>query len=61
LASPIVFTPFVERGYRAIRFDGRLGLGAVFSGVVTKLASLMPASWNQIVPWLRQIDGLRAA
>lgn len=21
----------------------------------------MPASWNQIVPWLRQIDGLRRA
>jgi len=26
-----------------------------------KLASLMPVSWNQIVPWLRQIDGLRRA
>jgi hypothetical protein len=25
------------------------------------LASLMPASWNQIVPWLCQIDGLRRA
>jgi hypothetical protein len=61
LASPIVFTPFVERGYRAIRFDGRLGLGAVFSGVVTKLASPMPASWNQIAGWLQQIDGLRRA
>jgi len=39
LTSPIVFTPFVERGYRAIRFEGRLGLDAVFSGMVTKLAS----------------------
>ena len=26
-----------------------------------KGASLMPASWNQIVPWLRQIHGLRRA
>ena len=25
------------------------------------LASLMPASWNQIVPWLRQIDRFRRA
>jgi hypothetical protein len=33
-------------------------LGGILS---TKLASPMPASWNQIVSWLRQIDGLRAA
>ena len=25
------------------------------------VASLMLASWNQIGPWLRQIDGLRRA
>jgi hypothetical protein len=25
------------------------------------LASLMPASWNQIALWLRQLDGLRSA
>jgi hypothetical protein len=25
------------------------------------VASLLPASWNQILPWLRQIDGLRQA
>jgi hypothetical protein len=35
LAAPIQFTPFVdERGYRAIRFEGRWGLEAVFGGVV---------------------------
>jgi hypothetical protein len=39
------FTPMDGRAYR-------------FEGVG---ASLMPASWNQIVPWLRQIDGLRRA
>ena len=38
---PERFTPFVERGYRGIRFEGRLGLEAVFgSGIlVTKMAS----------------------
>ncbi len=30
-------------------------------GVSRAGTSPMPASWNQIVPWLRQIDGLRAA
>ena len=46
------------------------GLGVDFGEVLRralamsnrmKLASPMPASWNQIVPWLRQIDGLRVA
>ena len=27
----------------------------------TALASLMPASWNQIVSWIRQIEALQAA
>lgn len=40
LTGPIRFKPFVERGYRAIRFQGRLGLEAVFGGnLVTNLAS----------------------
>jgi len=25
------------------------------------LASLMPASWNQIASWLQEVDGLRHA
>jgi len=29
------------------------------SGTFQNLASLMPASWNQIVGWLKQIDKLR--
>ena len=40
LSGPIEFTPSVERGYRAIRFDGKIGLEAVFGGeVVTNVAS----------------------
>jgi hypothetical protein len=34
LTTPIRFTPFVERGFRAIRFEGRLDLAAVFGGGV---------------------------
>jgi site-specific DNA recombinase len=48
LTTPIVFTPIVERGLRAIRFEGRLGLEAVFGGMVTNLASpagFEPAFW----------------
>jgi len=30
-------------------------------GSENQVASLLPASWNQIIPWLRQIDGLRRA
>ena len=39
LTTPIQCTPGVEKGYRAIRFSGRLGLAAVFGGVVTNVAS----------------------
>jgi site-specific DNA recombinase len=40
LTTPILFTPFVERGHRGVRFEGRIGLAAVLGGeVVTKLAS----------------------
>jgi hypothetical protein len=39
LTEPIRFTPVVEQGYRAIRFEGRIGLAAVFGGVVTNMAS----------------------
>ena len=37
LTGPIMFTPFVERGRRGLRFEGRVGLDAVLGGeVVTK-------------------------
>lgn len=40
LTTPIKFTPTTERGYRAIRFEGRWGLHAIFGGeLVTNLAS----------------------
>src|SRR5262245_9357354 len=34
LTAPILFTPVVDRGRRAIRFEGRIGLAAVFGGQV---------------------------
>jgi hypothetical protein len=38
--SPIRFRPVAdERGLRAIRFEGRWDLDAVFAGVVTRVAS----------------------
>jgi len=40
LTAPILFEPCVVRGYRAIRFTGRVGLEGVFgSELVTKVAS----------------------
>jgi hypothetical protein len=40
LTAPIQLTPVVERGYRAIRFEGRIGLAAVFgAAMVTNMAS----------------------
>jgi hypothetical protein len=33
----------------------------LLDGIVLHMASPMPASWNQIGPWLRQIDALRRA
>ena len=63
LVGPIRFTP--EKGTKLVyRFEGELAFERLFSGVAglaPLMASPMPASWNQIVPWLRQIDGLRAA
>jgi len=40
LKAPIRLTPFVERGYRAMRFEGQIGLEAVFAVMlVTNIAS----------------------
>jgi hypothetical protein len=40
LATPIMFTPFEERGRRGIRFEGRIGLDAILGGeLVTNVAS----------------------
>jgi hypothetical protein len=40
LTTPIALTPFVENGRRGIRWEGRIGLSALFGGsVVTEMAS----------------------
>jgi hypothetical protein len=40
LTTPIRFTPVVERGYRAIKVEGRIGLSEVFAGTLaTNMAS----------------------
>jgi len=31
LKAPIRLTPFVERDYRAVRFEGQIGVEAVFA------------------------------
>lgn len=42
-----------------IAFDRMLT--SIVPGLQVGVASLMPASWNQMVLWLRQVDELRAA
>ena len=52
LTTPIMLTPFVEKGRRGIRFEGRIGLAAILGGeVVTKLASPsgLNAEWSLAV------------
>jgi hypothetical protein len=60
LTGPLRFTPEDS----AYRFEGEASFGGLLGGVglpPTSLASLMPASWNQIAVWLQQVDGLRQA
>src|SRR5262245_60383379 len=60
LTSPIVFTPFKERGRRGIRFEGRVGTAAILGrDVVTKVASQSIPSWNQISAFLESMRRLR--
>jgi hypothetical protein len=61
LTTAIKFTPFVDaRGFRAIRFEGRWGLEAVFGGEVTSMASFSTASWNTVLSWLLRVNDVRA-
>ena len=39
LKAPILFTPFIRDGRRGLRFEGQIGLDALFAGEVTKVAS----------------------
>jgi hypothetical protein len=40
LTTPILFTPFVARGRRGIRFEGRIGLAAV--GLAMRQSQTLP-------------------
>lgn len=57
LAAPLKFT----RDGRTYRFSAPVVTGQLIAGAVlpTKVASLAPASWNQIAEWLRLLEGLR--
>jgi predicted secreted protein len=60
LVGPLRLTP---EG-RSYRFEGEAALGTLVAGkagLPTVLASPMPASWNRIAGWLRQINDLRHA
>jgi hypothetical protein len=39
LTTPILCTPFVEKGRRGIRVEGRIGLAAVVGELVTEVSS----------------------
>ena len=52
LTTAIKFPPFVDaRGFKAIRFEGRWGLEAVFGGELTGMAS--PTGIGQLVERVR--------
>lgn len=63
LAGPILFTEKRDGRKRFYEFTLKIALGRVVTGLAcaTMVASPMPASWNQIAVWLRQIDTLRQA
>jgi hypothetical protein len=65
LKDRLMFTPEKRGRQRGYRFSGEGSIMPLLTGMVPELsravASLMPASWNQIVPWLRLLDGLRQA
>jgi hypothetical protein len=46
LTTPILCTPFVEKGRRGIRVEGRIGLGALVGEVVTEVTS--PRDMNKV-------------
>lgn len=54
LTEPIRFTPFVERGYHAIRFEGRIGLAAVFG---TEWVTNVASPTGVVPEWSREIPG----
>jgi hypothetical protein len=67
LKDRLVFTPERRRGKLSVtESQGSImpmlaGQIPEFQALVHGLASPMPASWNQIVAWLKQIDAVRLA
>lgn len=63
LDGPMTFTPGPGKQYR---FSGNVMTGQLVAGLVSpktppEMASLMPASWNQITTWLKTMDELKRA
>jgi hypothetical protein len=46
-------------GVAGYRVEAEGTLQPLLSGVVQSVASLKPASWNQIASWLQQVEGFR--
>ena len=65
LRDKLVFRPEARNGRAGWKFSGEATITNLLEGTVPELshvvASLPPASWNQITVWLKQIDGLRHA
>jgi hypothetical protein len=62
-AERVTLTPTERDGERIYAYRGKFSFGGLFDGTIGPhlLASPMPASWNQIASWLKQIDSLRHA
>lgn len=52
----VVFTP--ARALDVIPWAASSNPAGLLTGLVQRMASLMPASWNRIVPWLRAVNEL---
>jgi hypothetical protein len=58
----LTFTPRIDDAGEAYEITGVANVAALIgSNTLDEMASPMPASWNQITLWLRQIDALREA
>jgi hypothetical protein len=57
IVGRLQMTPHREEGYYTFNGTGTL-LPVIAGAVPQSVASLMPASWNQVVRWVRAIDEL---
>jgi hypothetical protein len=60
LVGPLTLWDESDAGPEWARWEASV-TADLLDGLVQVVTSLMPASWNQIVPWLQEIDGLRRA